>query len=208
MSIINDALKKTQEELAQANTSQENTAGASAPKDTAPPSFAAPSFSYPTLAPTQLPPAPPVKKSEAKNTPKISTAQRLLRLAVLLIAFCVILYCALPYLPKSLPLSEFFSEQGQLRLLNSLKAKITAMIPAQSPKTGNRPAKQAAQKSKAPGGELVLNGIIAADKEPLALINNQIYKAGDLVEGKKIIAIFVDKVEIEDNEKILTLRIQ
>ena len=52
---------------------------------------------------------------------------------------------------------------------------------------------------------LVLNGIIASDKGNMALINNQIYKEGDEVEGKKVLSIKQDKVEIFDKGEIITL---
>ncbi len=53
--------------------------------------------------------------------------------------------------------------------------------------------------------ELTLNGIIAMDGEQLALINNQIYKEGDRIGGKRILSIAADRVEIFGEGGIITL---
>ncbi len=56
------------------------------------------------------------------------------------------------------------------------------------------------------GSNLVLNGIMDMGEEHLALINNQIFKTGDTVEGRTILSITTDKVLIDDNGKIIELR--
>lgn len=55
---------------------------------------------------------------------------------------------------------------------------------------------------------LVLKGIFFDKKIPLALINNKILKEGDSIQGKKIISITEDHVEISDQEKISILEIE
>jgi len=52
---------------------------------------------------------------------------------------------------------------------------------------------------------LTLNGIIAADDVQMALINNEIYKVGDLVEGKKILKITENSVELAVDEGTVIL---
>ena len=52
---------------------------------------------------------------------------------------------------------------------------------------------------------LVLNGIIASEDEQMALINNQILKAGDYIDGKRVVRISNDTVEIFDNGKVIKL---
>lgn len=52
---------------------------------------------------------------------------------------------------------------------------------------------------------LILNGIIFSDTEQLALINNQILKAGDYIEGKRVLSISSDKVELFDKGEVITL---
>ncbi len=51
---------------------------------------------------------------------------------------------------------------------------------------------------------LVLNGIMTMDNEQFALINNQIYRVGDTVDGKLLINIGTNNVELSDkSEKII-----
>ena len=52
---------------------------------------------------------------------------------------------------------------------------------------------------------LILNGIISTDDEQLALINNQILKAGDYIDGKRVLSISSDKVELFDKGEVLIL---
>lgn len=60
--------------------------------------------------------------------------------------------------------------------------------------------------SKENDSEIVLNGIISTDDEQLALINNQIFKAGDYVGRKRILSISADKVELFEKGKITVLK--
>jgi hypothetical protein len=53
---------------------------------------------------------------------------------------------------------------------------------------------------------IVLNGIISTGSEQLALINNQIFKAGDYVGNKRILSISAEKVELFDRGKITVLK--
>lgn len=52
---------------------------------------------------------------------------------------------------------------------------------------------------------LILSGTMMTGDKWVALINNEIYEVGETVDGKKIININLDKVEIQDGEKIITL---
>src|SRR3989338_4948298 len=60
-------------------------------------------------------------------------------------------------------------------------------------------------KKDEPKDTIVLNGIITMDDGQFALINNQILKEGDYINGKRIVSISADKVEIFDKGQILTL---
>ncbi len=51
----------------------------------------------------------------------------------------------------------------------------------------------------------VLNGIFFSGNDTYALINNQIVRNGDLIEGAKIIKITVKTVEIDNAGQIITL---
>lgn len=55
-------------------------------------------------------------------------------------------------------------------------------------------------------GNLKLTGVFIADHEKIALINNQSYHLGDLVDGKKIISITLDQVKMNDGRTTFTLR--
>ena len=59
---------------------------------------------------------------------------------------------------------------------------------------------------KLPKNALILNGTIIMDNDQIALINNQIYRAGDYVSGKRILSVSQDKVEVFDKGNILILK--
>ena len=56
--------------------------------------------------------------------------------------------------------------------------------------------------------DLILNGTSIVDGASVALINDEIYEIGDVINGKKVISIGLDKVELQDDEKIFTLRVR
>ena len=53
---------------------------------------------------------------------------------------------------------------------------------------------------------LILNGIFFSQDEPYALINNQIVKESETIEGATVKRIKVDEVEVEKEGSILTLK--
>ena len=55
-------------------------------------------------------------------------------------------------------------------------------------------------------GQLTLNGIMKMDNELFSLINNQIFKEGDYVDGKRIVSITNNKIEIYHKGKIVELK--
>ena len=55
--------------------------------------------------------------------------------------------------------------------------------------------------------ELVLSGIVMMGDQRVALINDAMYELGEKVQGKQIINITMDKVEILDGERILVLEV-
>lgn len=57
---------------------------------------------------------------------------------------------------------------------------------------------------------LVLKGISMIDKnKKVALINDAIYEVGDMVQNKKVVAITLDKVDLQDKKgEITSLRVQ
>lgn len=85
--------------------------------------------------------------------------------------------------------------------INSLFVKPTSSLPHQPP-ANITPlvAPQQLKSSEIPITKLplfFLTGIIFADNEYLALINNQIVKVGDFIEGSRVVKINPDSVEME-----------
>ncbi|OGX05431.1 MAG: hypothetical protein A2Z88_05935 [Omnitrophica WOR_2 bacterium GWA2_47_8] len=58
------------------------------------------------------------------------------------------------------------------------------------------------------GSGLNLSGIVEMQGRRVALINGEIYEVGDSVQGRKIVDISLDKVEIEENGEIVTLTVE
>jgi len=56
--------------------------------------------------------------------------------------------------------------------------------------------------------DLVLNGISTIDGNKVALINDEIYTVGDVVNNKKITSITDNLVELSDDEKIFTIKVR
>jgi hypothetical protein len=68
--------------------------------------------------------------------------------------------------------------------------------------------KQSASKPrKYKTGELVLNGTSLIDGKKVALINDEIYEVGEVINGNKITSIDLNKVELLGDEKIITLKV-
>lgn len=57
-------------------------------------------------------------------------------------------------------------------------------------------------------GDLVLNGISFIDGTKVALINDEIYQVGDVVNNKEITSISDGTVELRNDEKIFTIKVR
>ena len=55
---------------------------------------------------------------------------------------------------------------------------------------------------------LVLNGIMLKGQKIVALINDDIYEAGEFVDGKEIIKITPEAVQLKDDTNIITLSVR
>ncbi|MDD5408958.1 MAG: hypothetical protein PHC71_02575 [Candidatus Omnitrophica bacterium] len=75
-------------------------------------------------------------------------------------------------------------------------------VPIQAPLATPAPLPEEQPK---PEKKFVLNGIFFSDDNGYALVNNQIVKENDSVEGAKVEKITVDTVEINNEGKIITL---
>ena len=81
----------------------------------------------------------------------------------------------------------------------SVVLKKEKIQPKPSPTSVSTPRKE----SKEP---LILNGIFFSQEEPYALINNQIVKESETIEGATVKRIKVDEVELEKEGSIITLK--
>jgi hypothetical protein len=83
-----------------------------------------------------------------------------------------------------------------------------ASIKKSSRRSGFQFSNAPAKKRKYKPGELVLNGTSLIDGRMVSLINDEIYEAGDVVNGMSVINIEMNKVELSDDQKITTLHVR
>ncbi len=71
------------------------------------------------------------------------------------------------------------------------------------------PAKEIVlEENKVPETVFILNGIFFSDNDGYALVNNQIVRENDLVDGARIKTITANSVELDNAGKIITLATQ
>lgn len=226
MSIIHDALKKTQAQLSKQNSPDPEPAGSSefqSSKDV--------SKIYEKLyTKTETPRGPasrPLRASDAAagiEPRKFSKKIFYPILAVLILSG--ILGGAYSYLKFRRPSLLTVWQADWDRILTQIKNQIFFETPAHSSKPAQLPAlapEETSAVTPAPPSdpkekttsvtppkpaELVLNGIMMMDNEKAALINNRIYHVDDEIEGKKVVNITLDKVELEEAGQIITLRVK
>lgn len=56
--------------------------------------------------------------------------------------------------------------------------------------------------------ELIVNGIMTEGTKKIALVNNEIYQIGDYIRGWKLVEIDLDRIQLLDNGKILTIKVR
>jgi len=110
--------------------------------------------------------------------------------------FLVIVFCLSCASGGFFFLSRYQPFQNFLRSVKKNNTPIQSHITRQAPK-----------KQTYKSGKLVLNGTSLIDGKRVALINDEIYEAGEMIDGKKITSINLNRVELRDNEKITTLRV-
>lgn len=86
----------------------------------------------------------------------------------------------------------------------SKKAAIAIQQPAILPPLPVEPV-LAKEEKKAPEAAFVLNGIFFSDNDGYALINNQIVRENESVDGAKVTKITANTVELNNQEKLITL---
>lgn len=173
MSIINDALKKTQQNMNPDGSAVAAQQGASgAPQESSPKlgdeRFAKPPAAKsggPTTPPAGKQPAPPPKKMP-KNPPLKNPRRRVPLLGIGLAAVILLALAA-----------------GLLKFWNQWPFASEPRKASSSPK------------HESPDG-LYVSGIMTTGDKRVALINNEIYELGDIVNGMRIVEIEKDKIHL------------
>jgi hypothetical protein len=185
MSIINDALKKVQQTISKNEKKS--------PEKTVPP--------FPLNQDTVLPPQR-IPKSllgiHSSQLPKTSLSEKVQSNSATI--------------ASALPLPEHRKYQKILITLCGLICAILvcmivylAFIFSSTRPTGIVVAKK--EKAK-PVEEIVLKGIMVRDDKNMALINDEIYEAGETVKGRKILKITEDSVQILDHHRVKTISVK
>jgi len=186
MSIIHDALKKVQKNLP-GYTSPDNSEvkKQNIPKDQSQDTFATPNPS--AITPSNR----PNSYSTKQKTDKVLSSSAKNK-TTLFVTASIILILILGY---------FYTVQWQTTqqiFLDSIRqTTLPPRIPVISPKT------QAEEKPK-----IVIKGIMKMDDQTLALINDNIYQEGDVINDITVTEITSNSVTILDNGKLKTLKVQ
>ncbi len=227
MSIINDALKKTQDNLQNnqppAPPAQDQLpnppANENTPKPPQPPNVPDMSKFIPVKEkPVNVPPPPDVadpkrKKELKKNLVKTESDKTPENPAK--IFFSIILSLLILGAAGLIAYMNFPVLSGKKK--NSIKpqdlkreiSKAVESIPIpESIKEITKTEKKNNPPPPPPPGVLIANGIVSMGDHQVALINNNIYEIGDTVDGWTITAISLDQVEIKNGEQTKVLKVQ
>lgn len=184
MSIIDDALKKTQ-------TNLEKTQGKETPASKKSPRSTINKTSAPSLnntKPNQKTPAQtgaPTPKSKDEKTKK--PPSKVIPLLFILIGLIIVAFFTFR---KSLPKKFTITE----KIPFAKSKEIQSLTPTIKPKT--KPIAQITYDQNT----FILNGTSIIDNKRVALINNDIYNVGDTVNGRKVLVINKKTVILETAE--------
>lgn len=188
MSIINDALKRAQVNLKKTEEKQDNEDGPSDPG-------AINVYEKLYKAQDGLPGVSPGHQTRKKKRSKDIPPRRAKKFGTILVAILCFLCVSGIFLlgMRYHPAEKFFRSVTAKSNSLSTRPPIAHIPPAERPyKTG----------------ELVLNGTSLIDGKRVALINDEIYEIGETVEGKEIIGISLNRVELRDGQKIVILKVR
>ncbi|MCK5260093.1 MAG: hypothetical protein KAJ70_03440 [Candidatus Omnitrophica bacterium] len=197
MSIINDALKKTQLSFKKKDKppAQETKDEKSADQNTSnvyekmyKKHANQQSASIPGRG--SVPPKSEKEIDSDKKAAKLRSAKKWLKTSATVVIFLAILSGGVFFALRLEPVQDFISSIRKES--TSSKAYIAKRIP---------------KKRTYKPGELVLNGTSIIDGKRVALINDEIYEIGETINGKKVTNINLNQIELSDNEKIITLRV-
>jgi len=185
MSIINDALKKAQAKLKKKiQTSPPEISPINppaSPTPTAPPTPAAPATSVTSAIPT----GSIMKRKKAwYNT-----------ISGLIGLFLFITGCLIAALLNLISHSKAKQQQAVQR---TTAVQNTARI--------MRPLIKRAYQRASPSG-LLLNGTMMTGDKRIALINDEVYEEGDMINGMEIVDISLKEVQLKSGSKIITVKV-
>ena len=208
MSIINDALKKVQTNL--------NPQTRKEPAPSVKPEQEQPTV-RPQIIPTVQPvtgqqrrpattinpvtvPRPDIKLRPSANKPNSRYVSLFTTLSVLIL--CSIFFYFMSERQAHNKVAITLSQSEQITYhLNALKKEIEAISAKQK--------QQAAATVPTPApGTLTLKGVMTMNDKQVALINDGIYEVGQEIDGKRIVSISINKVEVDQGGTITTLTVK
>lgn len=207
MSIINEALKKTQTNLN--NLKGKPIAVAddriAVRQKTWHPPAAQPSQPF-TQAPPRAPaatPAPQAKRTASKRWYLIVIAEIL----VLGLAAWV-LFIFQPQLFRS-SIQPKRSPAARRSITTTAQPKPAASLPQPAPAASMpQPLAEIKFSMGAPAKNLVLSGIMMDQKKMVALINGEIYEVGNYISGQRVNKITLNRVELRDGDNVTILEVR
>ncbi len=184
MSTIHDALKKAEQDMK--------------PEDQNAPITSAPQKPH---NPFNKPAAPPEMSQETRQEtvqPPKRNGKKFIGVIIAIILCCVLGF-GITY---ALDFFDLFPSQRK-----ALSSKVSRFFLSLQPQPADPPSSNAAaspQKTKPP---FKLQGIMVMEGKNVALINNDIYEAGDTVENIEILSISSKQITVLENGEEKTLRV-
>ena len=190
MSIINDALKKVQLNFKKTDKPPVQEKKQENPADQSTSNIYEKLYKKQTDRQNASAPGKGQKKKEAdKKTSTLRSVKRWIKTSAVVAVCLLFLSGSFFFIARLQPVKDFFLSIKKTR--SSSRAYIT---------------KHAPKRRTYKPGELVLNGTSLIDGKRVALINDEIYEIGEIINGKQITSINLNKIELRDNEKIITLK--
>jgi len=189
MSIINDALKKTQSKFKKKDKASEQSQGSQDEKNTAnvyEKMYQAQKGGQAAQASGRRSARPTSSRTSSAAPRKAKKWLKTMSTGI----FCLLVIGG-----------GFFLATRYKPVQNFIRSRGKSIPPSRALIAGHIPKKRTYRST-----ELVLNGTSFVDGKKVALINDEIYEIGDIINGKKIIRIDINRVELQDKEGVVALR--
>jgi len=192
MSIINDALKKTQAKLNKTSNKPEDPKTETTPQEEPDNITNVYEKLYQSRKEKQKNANPTDVATPTKETTQpLRRAKTFFKNTIILLLSLAGIIGSYYYLTHNETVHQFFPSITKFKI--NTKPRQTS-------------APTSAKKRIYKSNDLVLNGTSLIDEKYAALINDEIYEVGDIINGKKITLIDLNKVELQDNDTIITLK--